>query len=150
MATTEHMCGAGYKWFEHYSPFFVGVGALVSVLACRRTVVGVTVAMLIGGVFDFVVCPEYRAWIHGPNAPITASSGSATRILQDLRLIEEESASRQAKPANGEAPQECVAVPSGSPKHLIASPKSDAELAEDFRQVDAAIDAAEAERAHKE
>jgi hypothetical protein len=61
MATTEHMCGAGYKWFEHYSPFFVGVGALVSVLACRRTVVGVTVAMLIGGVFDFVVWPRIQS-----------------------------------------------------------------------------------------
>jgi hypothetical protein len=100
------MCAAGYKWFEHYSPYFVAVLVLVLPVAVRRAVLGIALAALLAVVFDFAVGPAYLKWIHGPYAPHFPRASSATRILEDLKLIDEAQTAATPKPANDTPPNQ--------------------------------------------
>jgi hypothetical protein len=99
MSSLHHSCGAGIKWFENYGAFFISVVVLFAVLAWRRAVIGISVAILIGSMFDFVVGPAYLNWIHSPNAPRWVRASWSPRILEDLRIIDQATDSAQAAPA---------------------------------------------------
>ena len=92
------MCGRGYKTAEHLAPFVIASLAALSVLLIRRYRISIPIAIAIVALYVSVVWPAYSSWIHGPNAPDFPNATSATRVLEDLKIIEAQESEPKALP----------------------------------------------------